>query len=165
MAPVPLPAVERVTFLLLMVKCYHLTLTLPEEKPKAFTLAAERILLGRGDESRIPMEVSSVSTRHCELEKVPEGYLIRDLGSKNGTLLNGQPVSDEPILLSHGDRLVLGELVKLRFTESTEIGDDRPRARVSAENGPRVRLRKAELPPMVNPVAAAVAAATQRLKK
>lgn len=148
-----------------MAKCFHLTVTLPDEKPETFTLGASQILLGRGGESRIPMEVPSVSTRHCLLERTPDGYQVRDLGSRNGTLLNGQMISADPVPLSHGDRLVLGEVVKLRFTESKEIGDEMAGPRIRVENGGEGRPRKPDPAMMVNPVAAAVAAATQKLKR
>ncbi|MCC6883648.1 MAG: FHA domain-containing protein [Verrucomicrobiales bacterium] len=148
-----------------MAKCYHLALLQPDEEPAFYTLAADRVLLGRGRDSRIPLDVSSVSTRHCELERTDKGYQLRDLGSKNGTLVNGQAVGKTPALLNHGDLLVLGELVTFHYTESAEISDASSQKRAAEERAGREQAKKPILPPMVNPVAAAVAAATQKLRR
>ena len=54
-----------------------------------------------------------VSRRHAVLERSPNGYLvIKDLGSTNGTFINGQRLQPhQDYLLAHGDRLQLGGLV------------------------------------------------------
>jgi anti-anti-sigma factor len=51
----------------------------------------------------------SVSRHHARFARRPEGYVLADLGSANGTLVNEDPVSPtEPRLLRDGDRLVIG---------------------------------------------------------
>ena len=47
------------------------------------------------------------SGHHAEIDRDLNGYTIRDLGSTNGTLVNGEPLSEA--LLSHGARLRVGE--------------------------------------------------------
>jgi hypothetical protein len=65
-------------------------------------------LLGRGDGADIRLEDAFASTRHARL--VPEGDVIvlEDLGSTNGTYLNGEPLRG-PQPLHIGDRIKIGD--------------------------------------------------------
>jgi FHA domain len=65
-------------------------------------------LLGRGDGADIRLEDAFASTRHARL--VPEGDVIvlEDLGSTNGTYLNGEPLRG-PAPLHIGDRIKIGD--------------------------------------------------------
>ena len=65
-------------------------------------------LLGRGDEADIVLEDAFASTRHARL--VPQGDVIvlEDLGSTNGTYLNGEPLSG-PQPLHVGDKIRIGD--------------------------------------------------------
>ena len=60
---------------------------------------------------------ASVSRRHAEIARIGEAWWLRDLGSKNGTRLNGLPL-DSPAgsPLADGDEIQLGDQ-RLRFTE------------------------------------------------
>jgi serine/threonine protein kinase len=52
------------------------------------------------------------SRRHAQITQQDEGYFITDLGSSNGTLVNGQPLSPhEPHPLHNGDRVTIGQVV------------------------------------------------------
>ena len=65
-------------------------------------------LLGRGDQADIALEDSFASSRHARL--VPHGDVIvlEDLGSTNGTYLNGEPLRG-PQPLHPGDRIRIGD--------------------------------------------------------
>jgi hypothetical protein len=65
-------------------------------------------LLGRGDQSDIRLEDSFASTSHARL--VPQGdvVVLEDLGSTNGTYLNGEPLRG-PQPLHVGDRIRIGD--------------------------------------------------------
>jgi hypothetical protein len=65
-------------------------------------------LLGRGDQVDIQLEDSFASSRHARL--VPEGdvMVLEDLGSTNGTYLNGEPLRG-PQPLHAGDRIRIGD--------------------------------------------------------
>ncbi len=47
------------------------------------------------------------SRKHAEVFPGPDGFYIRDLGSSNGVMVN-QTKIDNPYLLSHGDRIIIG---------------------------------------------------------
>ena len=66
------------------------------------------ILLGRGNDVDIRLEDSFASSRHARL--IPQGdvVVLEDLGSTNGTRLNGEPVAG-PQPLHQGDRIQIGD--------------------------------------------------------
>jgi pSer/pThr/pTyr-binding forkhead associated (FHA) protein len=61
----------------------------------------------------ISLQDRSVSRPHCRLTKSGEIWSITDLGSANGTTLNGAAVNSEPRLLKDGDVLTIGETTLL----------------------------------------------------
>ena len=77
------------------------------EAGSAYDLS-EGALLGRGDQADIVLEDSFASSRHARL--VPHGDVIvlEDLGSTNGTYLNGEPLRG-PQPLHPGDRIRIGD--------------------------------------------------------
>ena len=65
------------------------------------------VTLGRDLEAELPLRDIGISRRHALVERDALGrYVVSDLGSTNGTRLNGQPVS-EPAPLNEGDKLAL----------------------------------------------------------
>lgn len=67
----------------------------------------DRILVGRGVDCDLHLDVDDVSRKHAEVRVTEEGtYVVQDLGSQNGTWLNGVPVELQP--LRPGDRLRIG---------------------------------------------------------
>jgi predicted component of type VI protein secretion system len=67
-------------------------------------------LFGRGPECDIRPNSDLVSRQHCLLQISETHVKIRDLGSINGTLVNGRLVAGEQ-MLNHGDHLQIGPLV------------------------------------------------------
>jgi len=66
-----------------------------------------RLTVGRSSKSDCVLPEDCVSRRHAELRRDGERWLLRDLGSSNGTRVNGLRVIDE-IEVRPGDRLSLG---------------------------------------------------------
>jgi DNA-binding winged helix-turn-helix (wHTH) protein len=73
-------------------------------------------VIGRGSEANVQLDHATVSRRHARLSVGPSGATLEDLGSKNGTTLDGKPVA-EPRALRHGDRFACGQVL-LTFSES-----------------------------------------------
>lgn len=67
-----------------------------------------KLLVGRVPPANVVIEDDSVSRKHAEVEKTPRGVVLRDLGSANGTLVNGEPVGTEPVTLQPGDIIQFG---------------------------------------------------------
>ena len=65
-------------------------------------------VLGRGDHVDIVLEDSFASTRHASLTPHGDAVVLEDLGSTNGTYLNGQPLTG-PQPLHDGDRIRIGD--------------------------------------------------------
>jgi sigma-B regulation protein RsbU (phosphoserine phosphatase) len=85
-----------------------------------FALAKPRITIGRSRESDIFLPDQWLSRHHAEVQQRGDGHYVLDLKSKNGTLLNGQPLAEER-KLRHGDVITLGEHV---LTYSVDDGKD-----------------------------------------
>lgn len=75
-------------------------------KGEKVMLDQPRISLGRRDSNSIKLEDRMSSSHHCEITKDLNGYTIRDLGSTNGTLVNGEPTSETQLM--HGARIRIG---------------------------------------------------------
>ena len=77
-------------------------------------LADDRITLGRSPEATIMQRDNHVSRLHIVIEFDPDrnGYRVQDLGSSNGTLLNGARISEA--ILKDSDKILIGETM-LRF--------------------------------------------------
>jgi hypothetical protein len=76
---------------------------------KAFALGKERVIIGRLPESDVPVPDPGVSRRHAEVRKEDGGYLLVDLGSTNGTLVNEARIGER--VLEEGDRITIGRTV------------------------------------------------------
>lgn len=79
---------------------------------QAFDLNKPAILIGREAGSDIVIEDPQVSRHHTKLTQQGAGYIIEDLGSTNGTFIDGRRVMT-PTLLSVGNKLGLGDTVVL----------------------------------------------------
>jgi pSer/pThr/pTyr-binding forkhead associated (FHA) protein len=73
-----------------------------------YPLGASRVTIGRSRESDIFLPDQWLSRHHAAIEERTDGYWVSDLKSKNGTLLNGEPVRDWHRLRA-GDVITLGE--------------------------------------------------------
>lgn len=80
-------------------------------------LVEAKIVIGREDDSDVQINDRQVSRQHAEIARTLEGYTIRDLNSKNGTFLNGEPVAQEPRLMRNGDQIGIALCAKLTFIE------------------------------------------------
>ena len=69
------------------------------------------VVIGRDEEAAIRIGSADVSRKHCLLTATPQGLLVRDLGSRNGTFVDGVPIGDsDPILLVPGGSLSVGPM-------------------------------------------------------
>jgi hypothetical protein len=78
-------------------------------------LGDEDATIGRLPDCVVALSDPQVSRHHAQLRRSPEGYRVIDLGSTNGTTVNGSPVADH--LLRDGDAIGVGN-TQIRFEES-----------------------------------------------
>ena len=76
--------------------------------PEVIEVSKVPFTIGRSEDCDYAVASSRVSRAHAEISKAAGAYLLRDLGSTNGTFVNGQPI--ESMMLASGDRLSLGGL-------------------------------------------------------
>jgi predicted component of type VI protein secretion system len=81
-------------------------------------LVQEAFLLGRGTDCDLPLFDNYASRHHCWIEHRGDEWWIRDLGSKNGTLVNDQRVDREQ-RLADGDVICIGA-TQVRFANPSE---------------------------------------------
>jgi len=82
-----------------------------------FPLSEVLTRLGRHPDSEISLDDITVSRRHAEIERTPEGHVVSDAGSLNGTYVNQERV--DRMLLRHGDELQIGKF-RLVFFERND---------------------------------------------
>lgn len=74
-----------------------------------YDLGNEVVTIGRSSSNRIAIQDDQVSGRHLQVQPQGAEYLLIDLGSSNGTMVNGQPLAPQtPRPLRHGDLIVIG---------------------------------------------------------
>jgi Nif-specific regulatory protein len=93
---------------------------------QVFPLDAAELTLGRDGDNTIGVPDPALSRRHCAFTHEPEGWRVRDLGSSNGTFVNGVQVQSQ--LLVEGDHITAGGSVLLyvegRPPEASHVDSD-----------------------------------------
>ena len=92
----------------------------------------DEFLIGRSQKCHLCAGSSSVSRRHCAITRADAAVSIQDLGSRNGTLVNGKKIT-EKVELSSGDEIGIGTL-KMQVTITHGISNlKRPKVKTVAE--------------------------------
>ncbi|MFL5319457.1 MAG: FHA domain-containing protein [Myxococcaceae bacterium] len=95
--------------------------------PKAgseFPLDGDEMVVGRATEATISVPDTSVSRKHCVFKREGNGWVVADLGSGNGTLVNGEPVTEDRPLMS-GDTITVGD-TEFTFRDESNATMARP---------------------------------------
>ncbi len=100
---------------------------------RTFPLQGEETVLGRDPGCGLTVNDSGVSRNHAKLVLSRSGAWLYDLGSRNGTFLNGQRVST-PCELKEGDRIQLGLTTVLQF--SLGISEETARQQAALKSAP-----------------------------
>ena len=97
----------------------RLLVTAGPSKNSTVALNNEEATVGRDPANLVALSDPSVSRRHCLLRQEEDGrFKVRDLDSRNGTLVNGLPVKEQ--WLRHGDEITTGDSVFLFLVEEDE---------------------------------------------
>ena len=95
----------------------RLIVTRGADEGKQYNLNVPLVLIGRDPAARVRLLDTEISRRHAELVETSDGYRLRDLGSANGTFVNGRSVQD--VLLRSGDRVQVGQTVLVIVAEGS----------------------------------------------
>ena len=90
-----------------------LTVLFVKLRGKTFEIDKDVVTIGRKDENDIPLKDGSVSGRHAEIYKAENedgtvAYVLRDLGSSNGTRINSVPIEEQ--VLKNNDLIMFGSV-------------------------------------------------------
>ena len=77
------------------------------KKPRTYDVDLP-VVIGRGQQASFRIPHGQISRRHCELLESKGSVFIRDLGSTNGTMVNGNKVSTSEV--KQGDKIQLGKV-------------------------------------------------------
>lgn len=87
---------------------------------KVFELSKSEVYIGRDNNNEIVINDTEVSRKHARLVMQAGGYMLEDLGSTNGTFVNGQRLMG-PHVLRPGELVMLGENVSLAFEAGYDV--------------------------------------------
>lgn len=100
------------------------------EGVRRMDLTGGGVTVGKGPGNDIVLDDARVSRLHASLEKFAEGWCVNDLGSSNGTFVNGERIWG-PHRLRHGDEIRVGQ-TRLLFRST----DDAVASRTETEDRP-----------------------------
>jgi type II secretory ATPase GspE/PulE/Tfp pilus assembly ATPase PilB-like protein len=115
-------------------------------------LGNDPLTIGRHRDNRLVLTDNLCSRFHCIIAKARKGFIVRDLNSSNGTLVNGSPTRLAPLM--NGDRVTIGQ-VRIFFHGPDGEGVREPdrRTRTVPLNFPPAQLRTEEAEPLPEPEA------------
>jgi pSer/pThr/pTyr-binding forkhead associated (FHA) protein len=80
----------------------------PDGTTRRIHLGVMPKVVGRDEEADIIVDDGDVSRRHCSIAGLPNGIRVQDLGSTNGTWVNGKRITS--VTLKNADKLVVGNI-------------------------------------------------------
>ena len=85
---------------------------------QSWLVEKEKVIIGRGEDCDVVLVERQVSRHHAQIRRLDSAasltYVLEDLGSRNGTYLNGREVT-EPCILQDGDEIQIALCVRLSF--------------------------------------------------
>ena len=107
----------------------QLQIIISEDNQVMYDLAYDKVTVGRLADNTLQIEDASVSSHHAELILEGDRYHLHDLGSTNGTFVNGEATTDA--ILNHGDEVRFGR-VETVFSGDEESAESQPLPESSA---------------------------------
>lgn len=87
-----------------------LVMVRPGSHTRSFSISREVTVVGRREDCDLRIPLPDVSRRHCRIIKREGSVIVEDLGSANGTSVNGQSATSPLPPLQPGDRLQIGPI-------------------------------------------------------
>lgn len=108
-------------------------------KGESYVLMGNRIVIGRSETADIRLNDGKASREHVEITKVGENWIVTDLKSQNGVILNDKKITQQE--LNEGDKLIIGQTV-FKFAK-VEVNS---KNKVIKEEGKEGNAKKGMLP-------------------
>jgi len=105
-----------------------------EERDQVVTVGDRPIVIGRAPDCDLLLQHESISRQHARVSREDDGWVLRDLGSKNGSRVNTFHVTDQ--VLRNGDRLDLGT-IRMYVEIGPESAASRARVIFDESHAPR----------------------------
>jgi pSer/pThr/pTyr-binding forkhead associated (FHA) protein len=110
------------------------------------------LLIGREEDCQLRLTCDFLSRRHCALELSDLTLRIRDLGSKNGTYVNGRRIGSNEEILLHDDLVAVGTmsfLIDIAHERQPELIDTRgcDTGTISSDPAPPAQPEQIQTPP------------------
>jgi pSer/pThr/pTyr-binding forkhead associated (FHA) protein len=81
---------------------------------RSWPVEKERVIIGRSEDCDVVLVERQVSRHHAQIRRADSQYILEDMGSKNGTYVNGREVIG-PYILQDGDEIQIALCIKLSF--------------------------------------------------
>lgn len=101
---------------------------------KTVSVEGPAFVVGRANDCDLQLMHATVSRRHCQMSEIGRFATVRDLGSSNGTYLNGELLRDEQVIRG-GDQLSLG-MVLLEVLDSPAVPHAEPESKEVRDDVP-----------------------------
>jgi len=85
-----------------------------QETGRSWPVEKEKVIIGRGEDCDVVLMERQVSRHHAQIRRLDNRYVLEDLGSRNGTCVNGREVT-EPHVLQDGDEIQIALCARLSF--------------------------------------------------
>ncbi len=108
---------------------------------KAIPLPSKVAIIGRRRDCDLRIPLISVSRRHCQLILNNETLKVRDLGSRNGTFINGKRIEQEATATA-GDKITIGPLtfgIQINGQPKDFISPKQPAQKLPPEEKPKAK--------------------------
>lgn len=110
---------------------FKLVISDDEGQKTVVPLLRDEVTIGREEGNTIRLTERNVSRAHARLRRQSDTYVIEDLGSYNGVVINGQRIESE-IKLSAGDRVAIGDYALAFESDADRVSKPPPSVRPSA---------------------------------
>jgi ABC-type multidrug transport system ATPase subunit/pSer/pThr/pTyr-binding forkhead associated (FHA) protein len=115
------------------------------QKGQQFDLAQPNTVIGRASSPEVQISIPSpeVSRQHAQITRVDDSFYLTDLGSSNGTFLNGERLGSDPVVLQLGDQIQLSGTIT--FVLKPPVSVEEPPPIETPESGPAETIMGEEL--------------------
>lgn len=107
-----------------------------KDKDRRVEIDSDETLMGRSSDNEVVLDDGAVSSRHCAVVRDGQKYSLRDLGSTNGTRLNGEVAHE--LRIKPKDIIQVGAIELLFDGDDVEVDESVPRTEPRIDPAPTI---------------------------